>query len=64
VLDVKSLHPPRPPGIVDSVSSKAARLRRRQAARRKMDKRLCKSGRVPQQTGRMKARSGRASASA
>jgi hypothetical protein len=29
---------------VDLVSSEAARLRRRHAARRKMDKRLCKSG--------------------
>jgi hypothetical protein len=37
-------------GIVDFVSSKAARLRRRQAVRRKKDKRLRKSGRVPQHT--------------
>lgn len=37
-------------GIVDLVSSKTARLRRRRAARRKMDKRLRKSGRVPQYT--------------
>ena len=37
-------------GIVDSVSSKAARLRRRQAARRKQEKRQRKSGRVPQHT--------------
>lgn len=37
-------------GIVDLMSSKTARLRRRQAARRKKDKRLRKSGRVPQHT--------------
>jgi hypothetical protein len=37
-------------GMVDYMSSKAARLRRRQAARRKLDKRLRKSGRVPQHT--------------
>jgi hypothetical protein len=37
-------------GIVALVSSKTARLRRRQATRRKMDKRLRKSGRVPQHT--------------
>lgn len=37
-------------GIVDSVSSKAARLHRRQAARCKKEKRLRKSGRVPQHT--------------
>jgi hypothetical protein len=37
-------------GIVDLVSSKTARLRRRQAAQRKRDKRLRKSDRVPQHT--------------
>ena len=37
-------------GIVDLVSSKTARLRRRQAAQRKRYKRLRKSGRVPQHT--------------
>jgi hypothetical protein len=37
-------------GIVDLVSSKTARLRRRHAARRKMAKRLRKAGRVPQHT--------------
>jgi len=37
-------------GILDSVSSKTARLHRRQEARRKKDKRKRKSGRVPQHT--------------
>ena len=37
-------------GIVDLVSSKTARLRRRHAARRKMAKRPRKAGRVPQHT--------------
>ena len=46
----RSLAPEAASGIVDLVSSKTACLRRRQAARRKRDKRLRKSGRVPQHT--------------
>ena len=37
-------------GIVDLMSSKSARLRRRHEARRKQEKRLRKSGRMPQHT--------------